>query len=307
MVAQSHVTVLLREAVEALQIKLDGFYVDGTYGRGGHSALILEALGPQGRLMVFDKDPQAIADAKEKYTNDERVIIRHGSFADLSEAINAAGGEANGVLLDLGVSSPQLDQAERGFSFSSNGPLDMRMNPEDGLSVSEWLMRAEEKDISEVVRDYGEERFHRRVAKAIVLKREEEVIETTKQLADLVSEAVPTREKGKHPATRTFQALRIYINRELEDLGEVLDQTVGVLAPQGRLVVISFHSLEDRMVKRFIRDKSTVGHLPPQVAVVPDSMKPVFKKVGGAIKPSKDEVNANPRSRSAVMRVGEKL
>lgn len=305
-----HITVLLDEAVDLLVQDPDGFYVDGTFGRGGHTALILDRLSDSGRVMGVDKDPQAIAHSQQRFGDEPRFSICHGSFAEMEQFVTDAGmmGKVDGVLLDLGVSSPQLDDPERGFSFSQDGPLDMRMNPDVGESAAEWLARAEEKEIADVLYTYGEERFSRRMAKAIVAQREEAPIVTTARLAKIIAEANPAWEKGKHPATRAFQGIRIHINRELEDLERCLDQALEVLAEGGRLVVISFHSLEDRIVKRFIR-KYVKGdeHLPPGIPVTQDMLNQRLKSVGKAVKAGKQEVSDNPRARSAVMRAATKI
>lgn len=306
-----HRPVLLEAALEGLAIRPDGYYVDGTFGRGGHASELINRLGPGGRLLAFDKDPAAIAVANEKFRDDARFRIVHGSFTMLEQVVaeEKMTGAVDGVLLDLGVSSPQLDDAERGFSFRAAGPLDMRMDTSRGESAAEWLARAPEEEISLVIRDYGEERFHRRIAGAIVAAREEAPIETTAQLAEIVSAAVPTREKGKHPATRAFQAIRIHINRELDDLDEVLVQAEKVLASGGRLSVISFHSLEDRRVKRFMRDHSRPAPPPkglPKGLPVPEEAPPM-RLVGKAIKADLEEVDGNPRARSAVLRIAERV
>jgi len=305
-----HITVLLDEAVDLLVQDPDGFYVDGTFGRGGHTALILDRLSDSGHVMGIDKDPQAIAHSQQRFGNEPRFSICHGSFAEMEQFVTDAGmmGKVDGVLLDLGVSSPQLDDPERGFSFTQDGPLDMRMNPDVGESAAEWLARAEEKEIADVIYTYGEERFSRRMAKAIVAQREEAPIVTTARLAKIIAEANPAWEKGKHPATRAFQGIRIHINRELEDLERCLDQALEVLAEGGRLVVISFHSLEDRIVKRFIR-KYVKGdeHLPPGIPVTQDMLNQRLKSVGKAVKAGKQEVSDNPRARSAVMRAATKI
>lgn len=305
-----HITVLLSEAVDLLVQNPDGFYVDGTFGRGGHTALVLERLSENGQVMGVDKDPQAIAHSKVRFGDEPRFSIAHGSFAEMEQFVTDAGmmGKVDGVLLDLGVSSPQLDDPERGFSFSNDGPLDMRMNTAVGESAAEWLARAGEKEIADVIYLYGEERFSRRMAKAIVAERAESPIETTGRLAKIISEANPAWEKGKHPATRAFQGIRIHINRELEDLERCLDQALEVLAEGGRLVVISFHSLEDRIVKRFIR-KYVKGdeHLPRGIPVTQDMLNQRLKSVGKAVKAGKEEVTDNPRARSAVMRAAIKI
>lgn len=313
----SHTTVLLHEAVDALQIKPDGFYVDGTFGRGGHSSEILKKLGKNGRLLVIDKDPEAIRVAKQWSEQDARVLVWHGSFKalpDILACLNLLEASdsriIDGILLDLGVSSPQLDDASRGFSFMREGLLDMRMNPEQGLSVAEWLKQAQEKDIADVLWSFGEEKQSRRIAKAIISTRDNAPLETTLQLANLISSVMPRSKKTmgkkfKHPATRSFQALRIYINHELSDLESCLERLSDVLNIGGRMVIISFHSLEDRMVKRFIKHESTPPKLPRGLPVM-DEVTPMLKSIGKAIKPSVQETESNPRSRSAVMRVAER-
>ncbi len=303
-----HQTVLLREAVEALEIKPSGVYVDGTFGRGGHSRAILERLGPQGRLLALDRDPQAVAVARA--INDQRLTMLHHSFGELAAAVQQAGIDAvDGVLLDIGVSSPQLDEGGRGFSFRFDAPLDMRMDTTQGETAAEWLARAEIRDITEVIRNYGEERFAFQIAKKIVAARSERPIATTGELAALVRETVWTREPGQDPATRTFQALRIHINQELEQLALVLPQAMAVLKTGGRLVVISFHSLEDRIVKRFMRDEAVPDALVPKDLPLraADLPQPRLRIVGKPVKAGAAEVAANPRARSAVMRVAEKL
>lgn len=313
-----HKPVLLDEVIEALKLRADGNYIDATFGRGGHSREILKRLGPQGRLLAFDKDPEAIKFANSEFVQDQRFKIIQGSFAMLMQHIKQCDlqGKCAGILFDFGVSSPQLDDAERGFSFRFDAPLDMRMNPEEGMSVSEWLNKADETDIANVIYEYGEERASRRIAKAIVNARTDSPIEITTQLAELVKRVVPTkrsRSKSKarknidiHPATKTFQALRIFINRELEDIKAVLPQAVEALCPQGRLAAISFHSLEDRIVKRFMRDESTPVNYPPELPIMPDEKNVRLKRVGKKIKANEEEVNANPRARSAVLRVAER-
>ncbi|WP_035055754.1 16S rRNA (cytosine(1402)-N(4))-methyltransferase RsmH [Andreprevotia chitinilytica] len=300
-----HRTVLLHEAVDALAINPDGLYVDGTFGRGGHSRLILSRLGPNGRLVSFDKDLAAIAEAES--IDDPRFTIVHDGFQTLATALAGLGIQhIDGLLLDLGVSSPQLDDASRGFSFRFDAPLDMRMDTTRGMTAAEWLNQAEEKDIAEVVRDYGEERFAKQVAAAIVARRDERPFTTTRELATVVATAVRTREPGQDPATRTFQAVRIFINRELEELAVILPQALKLLAPGGRLSVIAFHSLEDRIVKRFIQDASKndlPDRLPVRAADIPE---PPLKPVGKPVRASSDEVAANPRARSAILRVAER-
>lgn len=303
---RTHVTVLLTEAVEALGIKPDGLYVDGTFGRGGHSRAILARLGAKGRLVAFDRDPRAIAAGGE--IDDARLTLVHAPFSELAECLDELGVEhVDGVLLDLGVSSPQLDEAERGMSFRFDAPLDMRMDTTRGPTVADWLATASVAEITEVLRDYGEERFAYAIAKAIAAARTGGAVATTGQLAALVEKAVRTREPGQHPATRSFQALRIFINQELEELSRVLPAAMARLVPGGRLVVISFHSLEDRIVKRFMRDEARPdagpARLPLRASELP---QPRMRLIGKAAKPSADEVRANPRSRSAVMRVAER-
>lgn len=306
----SHTTVLLEEAVKELVTDPDGFYIDGTFGRGGHSARILEELSSKGRLVAIDKDPEAITHAGERFADEPRFSIEHGSFAQLQSFIEQRGlmGQVTGVLLDLGVSSPQLDDPERGFSFMNDGPLDMRMDTSSGESAADWINRAGEQEIADVIYRYGEERFSRRMARAIVAEREQSPITTTARLSRIIAEANPRWEKGKNPATRAFQGIRIHINRELEDVEQCLDQALEVLAPGGKLVVISFHSLEDRIVKRFIR-RHVKGdeHLPPGVPVTDAMLKRRLKSVGKAAKAGKEELEQNPRARSAVMRAAIKL
>ena len=303
----AHVTVLLEEAVGALAIKADGTYVDATFGRGGHSRRILSELNEQGRVVALDRDPQAIAAGAA--IADSRFVLVHRAFGELAEAAREAGvGAVDGILFDVGVSSPQIDDGERGFSFRYDAPLDMRMDTTQGETAAEWLARAEIRDITEVIRNYGEERFAFQIAKKVVAARLEQPIVTTGQFAALVREAVRTREPGQDPATRSFQALRIHINQELRQLEVALPQALGLLKPGGRLVVISFHSLEDRIVKNFMRDQSTADALPKGLPLRADQLpKPKLRLVGKAIKPSAAEIDANPRARSAVMRVAEKL
>ncbi len=304
-----HETVLLEAAVAALLVSNTGFYVDGTFGRGGHSRRILQRLQPQGRLLAIDKDPEAIRVARVELGTDERFEVVQGSFSRLAELVAAAGmtGAVSGVLLDLGVSSPQLDEAQRGFSFSQDGPLDMRMNPEEGQSAAQWLASASEEEIADVIYRYGEERFSRRMARAVVEQRKLQPITTTLQLAEIIKQANPAWEKHKHPATRAFQGIRIHINRELEDLQSVLKQALDVLCIGGRLVVISFHSLEDRIVKQFISEQAKGDDYPVGVPVQYVDLNPRMKKIGKPVKADDEEVNLNPRSRSAIMRVAEKI
>ncbi|WMP19319.1 16S rRNA (cytosine(1402)-N(4))-methyltransferase RsmH [Thiothrix lacustris] len=303
-----HDTVLLPEAVSALNIQSAGVYVDGTYGRGGHSALILEYLGVNGRLIVIDKDPVAIEHARQRYADDPRVHVWHGSFRDFPEALIDAGinEKIQGILLDLGVSSPQLDDAERGFSFMREGLLDMRMDTSRGESAAQWLNQADEAAIVDVLWRYGEERFSRQIAKEIVRVRTQNPLQTTTQLADLIASVIRKREPGKNPATRSFQAIRIKVNQELDDVEACLQQTLEYLAPEGRLVVISFHSLEDRIVKHFFRDVSSPPRLPKGLPVMPTFFQPPMQLVGKAQRASDAEVSGNVRSRSAIMRVGER-
>lgn len=305
-----HISVLLHECIDALAIKPDGIYVDATFGRGGHSGEILANLGENGRLIAFDRDPQAIESSK-RFARDPRFTIVHSPFGDMAEQLEAMGlsGEIDGVLMDLGVSSPQLDDADRGFSFLRDGPLDMRMDTTRGESAAEWLAHAEEQDITQVIKEFGEEKFGKRIAHAIVNTREENPITRTAQLADIIDKAVPVKDKFKHPATRAFQGIRIYINAELDQLRVGLKAATSVLKPSGRLAVISFHSLEDRLVKRFIKEQSrgkAVPHNLPITQAEIDADK-VLKSLGKAIKPSPDEIERNTRSRSSVLRVAEKL
>jgi 16S rRNA (cytosine1402-N4)-methyltransferase len=304
-----HRTVLLDEAVDALALegeRADGIYVDGTFGRGGHSRLILQRLGVGGRLLAFDKDTQAIANAAT--ISDARFAIAHDSFATLGEALAERGiKQVNGVLLDLGISSPQVDDAARGFSFRTDGPLDMRMDTTRGISAAEWLATETEQKIEKVIREYGEERFAFQIAKAIAARRAVEPISSTRQLAEIVARTVKTREKGKDPATRTFQAIRIFINKELEELEIVLGEAYKHLAPHGRLVVISFHSLEDRIVKQFMAGKANVPQPDRRLPIRAVDLPQPEMKLIARIKPSAEEISANPRSRSAVMRVAERL
>ena len=304
-----HHSVLLQPTVEALRIAPSGIYMDGTFGRGGHSRSILAALGERGRLIAIDRDPEAVAYGQAHFAGDSRFSIVHGSFAMLAEVAQNAGvmGRVDGVLLDLGVSSPQLDRAERGFSFGKPGPLDMRMDTSQGTSAADWLARAEVGEIATVLREYGEERHAKRIARAIVAAREESPISTTDRLAEVVSRANPSWEKHKHPATRSFQAIRIHINGELEAIKACPSQVVDVLALGGRLAVISFHSLEDRLVKRFMRDQAKGDDFPPGLPVRQDQLRPRLRLVGKPIHPDAVEIEANPRARSAVLRVAERL
>jgi 16S rRNA (cytosine1402-N4)-methyltransferase len=305
----AHTPVLLDEVLAGLAVKADGRYCDATFGRGGHAAAILGQLGPAGRLCGIDRDPAAIAAGRERFAAESRLTLVRGSFGRLEERVRAAGweGELHGVLLDLGVSSPQLDEAGRGFSFMQDGPLDMRMDNESGLSAAQWLARAGEREIADVLFKLGEEKFSRRIARAIVAVRAATPIATTRQLADIVAGAVPTREPGKHPATRTFQAIRIHVNRELEEVEAALPQAVNLLAPGGRLCVISFHSLEDRLVKRFMRREAQGDPIYAELPDVPPHARPRLQLIGGAVMPGDAEIARNPRARSAVLRVAERI
>ena len=303
-----HITVLLNEAVDALAVSEDGIYVDGTFGRGGHSRLILSRLGSQGRLIVFDKDPQAIEAAQKLAEQDGRVTVVHDGFSSFQTTLDKLGiEEIDGALFDLGISSPQIDDGARGFSFRFDAPLDMRMDPTRGMSAAEWIATASEQDLHEVIKNYGEERFSRQIARAIVAQRTESPIDTTRKLAQLVAQNVRTRERGQDPATRTFQAVRIFINRELEEVEAVLPQVMGRLKQGGRLAVIAFHSLEDRIVKQFVKKYSQHPPLPRWAAVKEaDLPLPPLKAVGKAIKPGVEETASNPRARSAVLRIAER-
>jgi 16S rRNA (cytosine1402-N4)-methyltransferase len=306
----NHKAVLLEEAVELLVHDADGIYMDGTFGRGGHSGLVLQQLSPKGRLHAFDKDPLAIAQAQLMVVEDSRLSIAQTSFANLDQVAQQHGcvGQVQGILLDLGISSPQVDDATRGFSFQHDGPLDMRMNPDVGESAAQWLARAGAEEIADVLYHYGEERFSRRMARAVLEYRQQQPITTTKQLAGIIATANPKWEKGKNPATRAFQGIRIHINQELKDLEVGLQAALETLAPGGRLVVITFHSLEDRIVKRFMREHAKGdSHIPRGLPVTEDQMKRRLKLLGKPRKPSPNEIDINPRSRSAVMRVAEKI
>ena len=310
-----HITVLLHEAVNGLALKENGIYIDGTFGRGGHSRLILSKLSPNGRLIGVDRDPRAIAEAKK--IQDSRFHIEHNSFShipEICEKLNLVG-KIDGILLDLGVSSPQLDEAERGFSFMKDGPLDMRMDTTQGLSAAEWLKQVSVEDLTWVLKTFGEERFAKRIATAIVdynksaAKNGTEFLSRTSQLAELISQAVPFKDKHKHPATRSFQAIRIFINAELDELESVLNSALDMLAPEGRLSIISFHSLEDRMVKHFMKKQSKGEDIPKGLPLREDQIQrnQKLKVIGKAIQPSDAEIQANPRSRSAVLRVAERI
>jgi 16S rRNA (cytosine1402-N4)-methyltransferase len=305
----THRPVLLDAALAALAVRPAGCYVDGTFGRGGHAAAILSLLGPNGRLLAIDKDPAAVAAARARFGADPRFGIVHASFAELAELAAREGlvGAIDGLLLDLGVSSPQLDDPGRGFSFQADGPLDMRMDTSRGRSAADWLAEADEAEIAGVLRDLGEERFARRIARALVEQRAARPLRRTLELAALIERASPTRERHKHPATRTFQAIRIFVNRELDDLRQCLDQALEVLAVGARLVVISFHSLEDRIVKRFFREAAQGRQLPKGVPVTGGPVGARLRLVGKAVRADEREVAANPRARSAIMRVAEVL
>jgi 16S rRNA (cytosine1402-N4)-methyltransferase len=304
-----HTPVLAAEALEGLALEAGGYYVDATFGRGGHSALILQALGREGRLLALDRDPQAIEAGRRRFADEMRLTLVHAPFAELGALVPAHAHDrpCRGVLFDLGVSSPQLDDPQRGFSFRADGPLDMRMDPTRGTPVSAWLARAGLDEIRQVIATFGEERFARRVAQAIVNAREQAPLTRTAQLAEIVSGAVRTREPGKHPATRTFQALRMYINDELGQIGHGLAAALKVLGPGGRLAAISFHSLEDRAVKDFMQRESQVDPALRRLPVVPIQARPRLAIVGRKIRPSEAEIERNPRARSALLRVAARL
>lgn len=306
----THTSVLLKESIDALDINADGVYMDATFGRGGHSGQILSALSDQGRLIALDRDPQAIK-AAEAFQSDPRFQIFHVPFSELGEVVEELGlqGKVDGILMDLGVSSPQLDDAERGFSFSRDGKLDMRMDTTRGVSAAEWLSYAEADEITQVLKRLGEEKFGKRIAHAIVTTRDETPIVNTLQLAKLIDEAVPVKDKHKHPATRSFQAIRIYVNNELGEIDTGLKATLEALKPGGRLAVISFHSLEDRIVKRFIREQSKGKQVPHGLPITEAEIAATrtLKAIGKAIKPSEQEIQDNIRARSSVLRVAERL
>lgn len=307
----SHAPVMHREVIEQMNIRADGLYVDGTYGRGGHARSILERLGEQGRLIVLDKDPEAIRSAQSSLGEDLRVRIVHDGYEHLPELLAELGlcEQVDGVLLDLGVSSPQLDDASRGFSFQKSGPLDMRMNPREGESAAEWLQNADESTIAKVLWEYGEERYSRRIARKIVETRAARPIRDTASLSSLIAGCIPHREQKKHPATRSFQAIRIYINRELEHLGELLEAIFSILKVGGRLLVISFHSLEDRIVKRFFKAQSSKPKVPRGLPLPESELISAIrmKVIGKAFRPGAKELDENPRARSAVLRVAERV
>lgn len=308
-----HTPVLLEEVLASMQVKEGGRYLDATFGRGGHTAAILDRIGSSGCVVAVDRDPHAIRAGHERFGDDAlasgRLRLVESPFSRLVQVAKDLGmvGGFDGVLLDLGVSSPQLDDAARGFSFAQDGPLDMRMNNRAGMTAADWLARAPEHEIARVIRDFGEERFAKRIARAIVNARHERPIARTLELADIVARAVPTREPGKHPATRTFQAIRIQVNQEFEEIEQALAGSLEVLAHGGRLAVISFHSLEDGMVKRFMQQHSTEDPVYAGLPEVPAHARPKLRRIGRAIHPSEAEVNANPRSRSAILRVAERV
>ncbi|QEP43055.1 16S rRNA (cytosine(1402)-N(4))-methyltransferase RsmH [Ectothiorhodospiraceae bacterium BW-2] len=304
-----HQSVLLSQAVGALQIRADGCYVDATFGRGGHSRAILEQLGAEGRLLALDQDQQACRYAEHHFGGDNRFTIIHAPFSRLGEELTRRRvGAVNGILVDLGVSSPQLDEIDRGFSWRGEAPLDMRMDPSRGESAAAWLAIATWSDIAKVLKEYGEERYANRIARAIVSYRESEgPIETTTLLAKIIAAAHPRWERDRHPATRSFQAIRIYINGELEQLEQLLSQLLALLAEGARVVMISFHSLEDRLVKRFMRQAARGDDYPPDLPIPVSALKPKLKIIGKAVRPQADEIAANPRSRSAIMRVAQRL
>ncbi len=304
-----HESVLLHAAVDALAIQKNGIYVDATFGRGGHSRAILSELGPQGRLIAMDQDPEAIVAGADAQKHDSRLQVSHSAFSRIAAVVVAQGcqGLVNGILFDLGVSSPQLDNAERGFSFMRDGPLDMRMNPGKGLSAAQWINLAKETDIADVLYKFGEERHSRRMARRIVEFRKDNLIYTTNQLAELVKEANPAWERDKHPATRAFQAIRIHVNKEFDELEAGLRQALDVLAVGGRLVVISFHSLEDRIVKKFIAMQTKGDNFPRDLPIQQSQLRPRLRAIGKAVKPDGAEIERNPRARSAVMRIAEKI
>jgi 16S rRNA (cytosine1402-N4)-methyltransferase len=306
---RGHTPVLLEEVLAGLNVQPGGWYVDCTYGRGGHTAAILARSGPHGRVLAIDRDPQAIAAARSRFDGEPRLTLKHGTFGALATLAADAGmnQRVDGVLFDLGVSSPQLDQAERGFSFSQDGPLDMRMDPAQGPSAAEWLARVSERELERVIRQYGEERFARRIARAVVAARRVTPLTRTSQLAELVADAVPVREPGKHPATRTFQAIRIEVNAEFEQLEAGLAQAVDLLKQGGRLCAISFHSLEDGIVKRFIQRETTGDPVWAGLPDVPAHARPRLRRVGRAVHPQAAEIERNPRARSAVLRTAERL
>lgn len=305
----THEPVLLEEVLAALAIRADGCYLDATFGRGGHTQAVLQRLGATGRVLALDRDPAAIAAGRARFTDERRLQLLQRPFAQLQAAVAETGMTQgfDGMLFDLGVSSPQLDEAARGFSFTQDGPLDMRMDNSSGTTAAAWLAKASERELQRVISEYGEERFARRIAAALVRARHEQPIASTAQLAQLVSAAVPTREPGKHPATRTFQAIRIVVNAELEQIDQALAQALAVLRPGGRLCVISFHSLEDQRVKRFMQQHSQDDPLFAGLPQVPPERRARLRRIGRAIHPGAPEVQRNPRARSAILRVAEKV
>ena len=309
MPAPDHISVLLDEAVASLAIAPGDTVVDATYGRGGHAARIVELIGEKGRLLVMDRDPEAVAHARERFGDCPRVEVVHAAFSGIGDVLESRGldGRVDAILFDLGVSSPQLDRAERGFSFNRDGPLDMRMDPASGIPASDWLAQTEEQEIVRVLKVYGEERFARRIARRIKQALAEDGVPTTARLVSLVKEAVPVVDRHKHPATRTFQAIRIAVNQELREIELALPAALDALAPGGRMVVISFHSLEDRIVKRFFRDQAKGDPYPSDLPVTADMLNPRLTLVGKPVRPGEKELDANPRARSAVMRVARKV
>ena len=303
-----HTSVMVKEVVEALNIRPDGTYVDATFGRGGHTRAILECLGPAGRVLAIDRDPDACRYGHEVFANEPRMLVVQARFSDLAEIIEREGlrQRITGMVFDLGVSSPQLDHASRGFSFQKQGPLDMRMDFSTGETVADWLSAVEEAELVRVLRELGEERYAKRIARAVVGARGHVPLTTTTELAALISQCVPTAEPGKHPATRTFQALRIKVNGELDELDVILSQIESLLSVNGRLVVISFHSLEDRRVKHFFRRCARGDQYPPDLPITRDQIRPTLRLVGKLLRPTREEVDLNPRARSAVMRVAER-
>ena len=303
-----HTSVMVKEVVEALNIRPDGTYVDGTFGRGGHTRAILECLGPAGRVLAIDRDPDACRYGHEVFANEPRMLLVQARFSDLAAIIEREGlrQRITGMVFDLGVSSPQLDHASRGFSFQKQGPLDMRMDFSTGETVADWLSAVEEAELVRVLRELGEERYAKRIARAVVGARGHVPLTTTTELAALISQCVPTAEPGKHPATRTFQALRIKVNGELDELDVILSQIESLLSVNGRLVVISFHSLEDRRVKHFFRRCARGDRYPPDLPITRDQIRPTLRLVGKLLRPTSEEVDLNPRARSAVMRVAER-
>lgn len=308
-IIDTHLPVMLAEVLNSLPENANGIYVDATFGRGGHAAEIIKKLGPDATYIAFDKDPVAVAYAKQMFGGDKRFSIYHGSFTEINTILNQKKllGKLDAVFLDLGVSSPQLDNPERGFSFMREGALDMRMNTTAGESAAEWIAKIKEEDLANILYNYGEEKFSRRIAKSIVRIREEAPITTTTQLAEIVSAAIPRWEKGKHPATRSFLAIRIAINHELDDLQNLLNQSLDALKIGGRLIAISFHSLEDRIVKKFIQHFTKGGDFPPGLPVKQIDFHSRLKPLGRAIKPGQEEIAFNPRARSAILRIAEKV